>query len=686
MTLILFTCLSSNAVFALEQKDVSINITLLSQINSSTNYSKFILLKNNDDVSAINDNLSMSIFFNLTKNNLLISNWTVQKTINSYSESGFGTINVGVGNYTFCVLVIPLNFDDYIQQNNFLCVNFTAINISNNASNNTSNLEFNNSQNLSYNGSFNINSSDLNFSNSSLNINLTELNESFNLSINLSINVSLNMSVNLSLDINESMNSSMNFSINSSMNSSMNISINESDEYSNNSVNTSNNSNYSEFCNCSLQILTPKNIFTEGEKLEFKIIDCNSSSSFYAHLVEYWISSKDGVVKQKINTTSKSEKSYTPSLKSEQEYFVINSKYVDCQNKSEKLIVFTSNESFSNLETNLEITSYSNNIENIMFVSIEGYKSNIDKTLISIWVESLDEKKVSSVSKVYVNEKNTKFSFKLPITLSIKKSGKYNLIVEGLGEREEEEIDIFVEEEDVEDSKNTQVDFSENALLEKDKQGFENQITSFYTRKKIFSEKGVDEIIVYVNINKIDDSKNTTLIISYYGGFILLTNVSEKNSILINISSKNEIILAELYSKNVLVDSKTLKLNLTIKDDEINESNKTNTKSLYLDGVYSSKEEDDELEEYDEQQDINYLELNHSEFNHSDFNDSELNYSEENSLTGDVVMEDLQEWPNDESKINKSVFVFGAISSVICLILFNKKTRRFILKKTKLFK
>jgi hypothetical protein len=82
-------------------KDLSLQITLQSVVNSS-NYTKFIKLTNNDDAIGVNDNLSVIVYVNLS-NDYNYTFWSVAKTINSYSEAGFGTVSIIEGSYTLCV-------------------------------------------------------------------------------------------------------------------------------------------------------------------------------------------------------------------------------------------------------------------------------------------------------------------------------------------------------------------------------------------------------------------------------------------------------------------------------------------------------------------------------------------------------------------------------------------------------
>ncbi len=467
-------------VCATPARDVYVKITLQEQINASQNYTKFMLLKNNDYVSNVTDSLLSKVYLNLTKENSAtkeVINWSISKTINSYSETGFGTLNVAEGIYFFCIYAEPSNYIDQNMTNNVDCKNLTTTQFYSNYSNQsntnltynlttnstfnlTTNLTINLTINLTANSTFNLTAnSTIDYTNDSESYSINySTNNSANFTANNNSeysfpNTSYNFSSNLSLE--QPSNSSLNLSYNSSTNTSINFtnstncpvnySTNSSfDNSTNTSINTSQNLS---ICACGLRIDTNKDIFSSGEHIEFKIFDCESAGSFNSS-VEYWVEDSESIVKQKIITTSKAQKTYTPSIDVPEKYFLIKAKYVICDNISEKLVVFVSESAsqddqanFNDAPTSISIDVPLESEDDVIFATITGHKADTAKTLISAWLE-LDGKKFSTITKVYVNGKNSDFDFRIPLLLSVTKSGDYAAVAEGLDEHVEKTIHI----------------------------------------------------------------------------------------------------------------------------------------------------------------------------------------------------------------------------------------------------
>jgi len=586
-------------------KDISVSI-ILSNISANTNYTKFIRVTNNDDEAGINDNLSMIVHINFSQCNDNKTNesvWNVSKLINSYSESGFGTLFFAEGNYSLCVHIEPINFIDEKTENNVACKNFTT---------------------YAFDDFMDENSNMTNTENSTLN--LTE-----NISVNITVNITEDVIYNTTENTTTENETSQNVT---------EINLNESQQ----------NENLS-FCDCKLQILTDKQIFVDGEKIEFTIVDCDNFSKFIFP-VEYWVEDREKIVKQIINTTSKTKKTYTPSIDVTEKYFVIKSKFSDCQNISDKIVVFV--KTIEKQIAFLEISAPEEEDSEIIYVTLNGFKADSDKTLISLWLEKNGEK-FSDTTKVYVNNKNVNFEFKVPVFTEVEKSGSYTIVAEGLDETDEKEIKIIRDEKT---SVEKSVKKNNDAEIKLETQTSNvGKITSFYTRKQTFEKN----ILVYINV---EGMENKILRISSGAETKEITDISEKNVLNISISSEKDVILAELLDKTSegkIIDSKELKLNLSLNENLMNELGKKNSsniteKKTSLNSVSSKI----------------VLNLTNSYSNYLyDKNTSIINESKQNILTGRVVF---------SNKLNfKKNALFLLIAIIICFITFNKKARRFLL-------
>ncbi|MGV8168544.1 MAG: hypothetical protein ACP5N3_00640 [Candidatus Nanoarchaeia archaeon] len=577
---------------AQEQKDVSAELIIPSIVNAS-NYTKFARLTNNDDVPGLNDNLSLLVQINLSHPETILF-WNVSKTINSYSESGMGILEIENGTYYICIYAEPLNFIDYNLQNNLVCRNIST------------------SQESEY-----------------LEYNLSDFNESVNASINES-------EVNIS-DFNIS---SGNISDNLSDNLSDYVLDNLSDNISEGNMSNINASEIN--CTCAPSIFVEKQLFSEGEKIRFQLDDCGQSSKLIFP-VEYWIEDRKGIVKQIINTTAKSEKTYTPTKISGEKYFLIKARTQGCQNTSEMLVVFAGEEESFEKETSLEIIVPKEEDSEIMYVEIKGSKADTDKTLISLWLES-EGKKYSEITKAYVLDKNSDFSFKLPLILNVEETNDFTVIAEGLGEREEAHVKILR----AKSNENEAAVQEENAqsIVEKDSP----KIKSFYTLKKNYD----DNITVYISIEKLsnESAKNTILKIKTSNDEKIIEDIKEKNAVNISIQHSDETIAAELFEV-AQIDRRELALNLSEEQEKIEKQESTDV--------------------YEENVSIG-LQSNQNKENLS--LDQKTEKISENKITARVIKTDF----------SNASMLFVCVAIIISFIIFNKKARNYINKKTNIFK
>jgi len=554
--LIIFISVSCvNALNETTQKnaDVEVEIIFSDVINSSEEYSEFLLIRNNDDTIGVDDSLYINVSYNLTFNNSLILNFSTIKKINYYTKSGMGLINISEnGTYYFCAYIYGLNYNDTNLENNYECKEIIVV-----------------GENYTYNSATN--------------------HTTYNVSTNNTNNNSLNISEN-------------------------------------------NETNIIDDCNFSINIKIKNKLLELGEKQEFTILADNISKTKYNHIVEYWVEDLfENIIKNKINTTSTSVKSFTPSFEEEEKTFLIKAKVHECNLETYELFSVKSNNEQEEKETELKIIYPQKvNYEDIFLVELEGFKANTRKTLISIWVED-ENKKISEITKVYVLQKYKKFHFKVPVVFKETKieNKEYLLIIDGLNIRKEEliEIEYSKETETIENN-------DENKIISN------NDIESFYTRKKNFEP----EITIYATTKNFE----TNLFLHIYSS-ISSKNISVNNKTVeakINISCPNEILIAELWKNNDLIDTKILKINL---------KHSENTQCTEIDTVTKSN-----IEQLIEK------------------NDLSKNLTT-NQITGNVLLSDSQ-------KPDYSTFIFFVGAIIASTLIFRNDLIKLITKKTNLFK
>ncbi|MCF7866139.1 hypothetical protein K9L67_00250 [Candidatus Woesearchaeota archaeon] len=530
------------------EKDVFVTILLENILNTSTEYNNLLLIKNHNDTPSFNDDLSVEVYWNLSGINYFFE-YKINKSINYYSSSGFGYVNINSsGNYLFCTKIKSNNYFDPNLINNFQCKNLSFV------------------ENL-------FDSTNQTFINST------------------SKNISQNMSENET--------------------------INESE------FNTGNVD-----CDCSLNLNLSKNILEYGEQLKFKIDDCDSSSKL-VYETSYWIEDLYGkLLKKAYFTTSKSEKSFTPKYDKDTPAFIFANN--NCSNEVFELVVFKGEE--NELKEPFLNVEYPNSVDDNFFLTLEGYKGDSGKSLVSVWVEEKGGK-VSEVSKFYVENKYSNFKFKIPIILKdVDFSGNYELKVEGLDFSKTFDINIK------KDKKINNVKI--NSLKEKIEP---YKIISFYTRKKNFE----NIIPIYINTNVND----CLLKISSLKEIKEIKSQNKTVSTNISIQNPDEFLKSELYCDDAFQDVVLLKLNL-------------------------SK--------------INFI----KEKNTSQYPVIKNNNNKNNLLTGNSILEIVSKEKTEESSLisNNSdenepfSLILIIILSIFGLVILFKKELLNILKKTKLFK
>lgn len=215
-------------------------------------------------------------------------------------------------------------------------------------------------------------------------------------------------------------------------------------------------------CDLNLKLKTNETLFYEnGQSIEFKP-ELNDKS--FPFVIEYWIEDLFGeIAKPKLNTTNTNEKSWKTNIDEQDRVLLLKAVvYPSCadlnlsDNIAEKMFVVTKSEATESLveETTtkessiqiLKITPEEISFGKLVNAEIEIYKGSTSKYSVSVWAEK-DGKVISEKTKVHVKNRDTKYTFTIPILLDTNcnekiKNGDAQLIVEGLELQEEKEFTI----------------------------------------------------------------------------------------------------------------------------------------------------------------------------------------------------------------------------------------------------
>ena len=293
-------------------------------------------------------------------------------------------------------------------------------------------------------------------------------------------------------------------------------------------------------CDCELKIRLSEKIMKQGETQRITLDYCRENNQF-KHPVTYWVENVLGeTTKSKLTTTNPSAKSYTPSINFPERGFIVKAEVEECNLKTEELFVLYNEKDskpFLEIETE-DVARFGDEI----IIRIKGNKGDSNKRVLTINLER-DNTKLPSI-RMHINEGN--FDFQIPYKIPEKNeeyTGMYYLKAEGLDLDTEEKIFLrgIPEEEEIEKGK----------------------ITNLYTRQQVFSEK----------INVFITTENT------FSDKIILKSSEEEKEIIANqrtvnseikINHPNEIVKAQLYQNEEVVDEKAIKLELEDRRVEIN--------------------------------------------------------------------------------------------------------------------
>lgn len=225
-------------------------------------------------------------------------------------------------------------------------------------------------------------------------------------------------------------------------------------------------------CDIAVSIsLSDKLLFAQGETIQFTPAVNNESFPF---IIEYWIEDLFGqTVKAKYNTTNTNKKSWKANIGEQDRVLWIKAKvYPMCKDKNEgdnlaqRMIIVTnensnlvnaalveseSNSGTKNNDSSIsttKITPTDAKFGDTIKADVDIYKGNTLKYSVSAWVEK-DGKEISEKTKVNLYTKYSKYKLSLPIKLDDNcnlKEGKAKVIVEGLGDTDEETISVSIDE------------------------------------------------------------------------------------------------------------------------------------------------------------------------------------------------------------------------------------------------
>ena len=313
-------------------------------------------------------------------------------------------------------------------------------------------------------------------------------------------------------------------------------------------------------CFVGLNLSTDKEFYLNKEKVKIKNIISNKS---FPYIIEYWVEDLFGNdVKKRYNTSNTNQKTYTPKIVEKDRVFLVKNRlvFVACNNsntelENEKMIIIKKEEasigkdddSDSSLNIDyiylprLKIFSFGDNFK----VKLSIHKGDTTKSLVSVFVEE-NNKKVSEETKFYLNKKD--YDYNLTVRVFLKPNcdekfsdGYYNLVVEGLGQRVNEEIEIKG---------------NKKGICKKETVEETGEISSFYTRSKKYGKN----INLYANVKA--NGIYELVLLSKKETQNKIVNNSEKIKFSVEPEPGINLFVLELRKDEKVVDTKTLLIEL----------------------------------------------------------------------------------------------------------------------------
>ncbi len=204
-------------------------------------------------------------------------------------------------------------------------------------------------------------------------------------------------------------------------------------------------------CNITLTVDINQTIWTLGQTIKFYNLLNNDS---FPYAIEYWIEDLFGdIVKSKINTSTQTQKSWTPSITEEDRAFVIKNRLVwlacndsnQSDNSGEQLIAVKGQLFQPEPNSYIDIKEAENETRfgDVAYVEVNIYKGDTAAYAITADIGSASEE-----TKFYAYTKYTNYSLKLPIQTYDNCDKKYSdgfhtLAVSGLGKSDSAQIMLY---------------------------------------------------------------------------------------------------------------------------------------------------------------------------------------------------------------------------------------------------
>lgn len=199
-------------------------------------------------------------------------------------------------------------------------------------------------------------------------------------------------------------------------------------------------------CDLSFSVKTDKEIYTDGETVEFWHEISPSPEEF---IISYSIMDLFGnFIRDEKHTTNDNPKHFTPKAYGTESVYILSSTLYSCQelNATKNIIV----KGIKEKDSVIKIKSLSNN-ESLMFgdtlwANLNVYKGDTRKSSLYIYLKR-DNKKLTETQKFDLDTNYQKYKFSLPLKIPYNcnqeySNGAYELIVEGLDISSQEEVYI----------------------------------------------------------------------------------------------------------------------------------------------------------------------------------------------------------------------------------------------------
>jgi len=316
-------------------------------------------------------------------------------------------------------------------------------------------------------------------------------------------------------------------------------------------------------CFIELNLSTNKDIYLNREEVKIKNSISNKS---FPYLIEYWVEDLFGnYVKKRYNTSNTNQKAYTPKIVEKDRVFIVKNRlvFVACNNsnsvlENEKMIIIKKDEASigrdDDTDSSISIDYiYLPGTRTLSFgddfkVKLSIHKGDTSKSMIKLFVEK-NNKRVSEETRFYLNKKD--YDYNLTVKVFLKPNcnyefsdGTYNLVVDGLGKKTNEEIEIKRNKKGV-----CKEEIKENG-----------EITSFYTISKKYKER----INLYANvkINATHDLVYDLVLISKKGEQNRTVNDSKKVKFIADSEPGTNLFVLELRKDGKIIDTKSLLVEL----------------------------------------------------------------------------------------------------------------------------